>query len=115
MYQDNDKQLVQQIRSQYEDKGTSKLEQLKKLDRKIKLPAEIVAYTIGIIGSLVLGIGLCLAMKVIGNIMPLGIVIGCVGIIMVSINYFIYKQIVSIRKRKYGNAVIELADEMLNK
>lgn len=115
MYQENEKNVVEQIRTQYEVRGESKLEKLKKLDRRTKRPAEIFAYSFGIIGALVLGVGMCLAMKIIGNLMPLGIVIGCVGIAMVSVNYFIYKKIETSRKKKNANRVLSLADEMLNK
>lgn len=47
-------------------KKESKVIALKKLDRKAKLPASIFVYTNGIIMSLILGLGMCLAMNVIG-------------------------------------------------
>ena len=70
------------------------------------------AYTFGIIGALILGTGMCLAMKVIGDIMWLGIVIGVVGIAMVSINYVLYKIILKSAKqniqKKFWNLVNKL-------
>lgn len=47
-------------------KKNQKVIALKKLDRKSKLPASIFVYTNGIIMSLILGLGMCLAMNVIG-------------------------------------------------
>ena len=67
------------------------------------------------IGALVLGVGLCLAMKVIGDLMALGIVIGIVGIAMVSVNYLIYRAILKSRKKKYADQVMALSDALLNK
>ena len=75
---------VEHIREQYAEKRVTKFDELKALDKRVKRPAEIFAYTFGVVGALVLGTGMCLAMKVIGDMMALGIVIGVVGIGMVS-------------------------------
>ena len=76
----NESKIAAAIREEYTEKKPNKLGELVELDRKVKRPAEIFAYSFGTVGSLVLGAGMCLAMKVIGNMMPLGIVIGAVGI-----------------------------------
>ena len=105
---------VKKIQSQYLPKEASKLDELKALDKKVKLPAEIFAYSFGSAGALVLGTGMCLAMKVIGNMMGLGIVVGLVGIGLVTANYFLYKKILKSRKSKYAKQINELAGELLN-
>ena len=93
----NERQLVENIRKGYEDKKITKLDELKALDRKTKRPAQVFAYVFGSIGALVLGSGMCLAMpEVIEGYMPLGIGVGIVGIIMVSVNYFLYKSILGV-------------------
>lgn len=109
---------VEKIRASYTEKQTSKLDELKQIDRKVKRPARIFAYIFGSLSSLVLGFGMCLCMKVIGASlsfsMPLGIAIGLLGILLVCINYPIYKGILKTRKNKYSNQVIELSDSLLN-
>ncbi len=106
---------IEAIKAQYAAKENTKLDQLKALDKKVKRPAQIFTYTFGTVGALVLGTGMCLAMKVIGNSMPLGIVIGVAGIAMVSANYWLYKKWLGARKRKYAKQVIQLSDNLLNK
>ena len=108
------KKEVEQIRAQYTGKTVSKMDELKALDRKVKLPAEIFGYSFGIAGSLVLGTGMCLAMGVIGSSMPLGIVIGVLGIGLVTANYFLYKAILNSRKKKYAEQVLALSDSILH-
>lgn len=85
---------AEHIANEYSVKKESKVVALKKLDRKAKLPANIFVYTNGIIMSLVFGLGMCLSMDVIGNgkMFILGIVIGIIGIIGISTNYFFYKK-----------------------
>lgn len=116
MTNENDKQVVEKIRSNYVDKSVeqSKLEELKALDKKVKTPAIIFAYIFGIIGALVFGVGMCLAMKIIGNIMIAGIVIGLVGLVMLILTYPIYNKILSKRKAKFSNQIIAKSNELLN-
>lgn len=109
----NEKAKVQKIREQYTEKKATKFDELRELDAKVKRPAEIFAYTFGSIGALVLGTGMCLAMKVIGNMMPLGIAIGVLGIGMVSITYSLYKGLLKARKKKYSKQIFELSDSLL--
>jgi hypothetical protein len=100
-----DKIYAEYIANEYSAKNESKVIALKKLDRKAKLPADIFVYTNGIIMSLILGLGMCLSMNVIGNgkFIVLGIVIGIFGIIGVSTNYFSYKKILKNSKEKYAH------------
>lgn len=106
---------VERIRASYTAREKTKFDQLKELNKKVALPAKAFSYAFGTVGALVLGTGMCLAMKVIGNLMPLGIVIGLAGIAMVSTTYSIYKAILSSRKKKYAKQVLSLTDELLNK
>lgn len=107
---------AERIASEYDPKPASKLVALKKLDRKAKLPAQIFTYSFGIVSALILGVGMCLCMGVIGQslamAMPLGVVIGVVGIGMVSVNYPIYKKLLEKGKKKYAFEVMELAKEI---
>ena len=106
---------VEKIRSSYEEKEITKLDELRRLDKRVERPAEIFAYVFGTIGSLVLGGGMCLAMpEVTKGFMALGIGIGLVGIAMVSLNYFMYKAILKSRRSKYRDEIMSLSNQILN-
>lgn len=107
-----DKIFAEHIVNEYSKKSDSKVVALKKLDRKAKQPAEIFAFSNGIIMTLVFGAGMCLAMQVIGNSMLLGIIIGIIGMIGVGINYPIYKKMLKSSKEKYAYDIIKLANEI---
>lgn len=106
---------AEQIRSQYIAHEKTALDELKDLDRKVKRPAHIFAYTFGSVGALVLGTGMTMAMGLIGGGMPFGIVIGVVGIAMASVNYSLYQKILKSRKDKYAKQIFALSDLLLNK
>lgn len=109
-----DKIYAEHIANEYSTKKESKVIALRKLDRKAKLPVDIFAYTNGIIMSLILGFGMCLSMGVLsdGKYFILGIVIGVIGIIGLSTNYFSYKRILNSSKSKYASDIIRLANEI---
>ncbi len=113
-----DKIYAEQIANEYAPKQTSKVKALKRLDAKAKNPANIFAYTFGIISSLVFGTGMSLVMGVIGGgsliMIVVGIIIGCLGIVGVSVNYLIYKNILTKSKNKYASDIIKLANEIAN-
>ena len=112
---EQEKNLVKKIMGQYTEKEVSKVEQLRKLDNKAKKPAYIFAYTFGTISSLILGFGMSIAMEVIlPNLLPLGIVIGCLGLVMALINYPIYKKLLKNSTAKYAKEIIELSNEIIN-
>lgn len=110
---------IEKIRASYVEKGHSALDELKSLNKKVKRPATVFAYVFGSLSSLVLGTGMCLAMKVVladlAIAMPLGICIGLLGILLTSITYPLYKGILKHRRAKYSKRILELSDSLLNK
>ena len=107
-----DKIYAEHIANEYSKKKESKVIALKKLDRKAKQPAKIIAYTNGTIMSLVFGLGMCLSMKIIGDAFILGIILGIIGIIGIAINYPLYKRILESSKEKYSYDILKLANEI---
>ncbi len=114
-----DRIYAESIANQYSQKETSKVLALKKLDRKAKLPSDIFAYSFGIVSSLILGLGMCLCMGVLGGggstLFALGIAVGTVGILGCSVNYPIYKEIRQKGMKKYASDIILLANEIADK
>ena len=116
----NDKEfMVEKIRTQYTEKEYTQLDELKKLDSKVKKPAQVFSYVFGSIGAMVMGAGMSLVMTDIGSVIGVadamvpGIVVGVVGMIMAIVNYPIYKGILGSRKKKYAKDIIELSDKIM--
>lgn len=110
-----DKIYAERLASEYAAKDTSKVTALKKLDRQAKLPATIMAYSVGIIAALVTGTGMCLSMKVIGSgtgMMVLGIILGLIGFTGMGINYLVYRKMIESGKKKYAFEIMELAKQI---
>ncbi len=112
-----DKTYAEALASEYAPKDASKVVALKKLDRKAKMPAAVFTYTFGICAALFMGLGMCLCMQVIGSgtpMMVLGVVLGVVGIIAMSINYPLYRKILEKGKSQYAFEITQLAKEIVD-
>lgn len=111
-----DKIYAESLANEYAPKDTSKVVALRKLDRKAKLPANVFAYSFGIVTSLIAGTGMCLSMNVIGGgttgTMVLGIVIGLLGLAGMGINYLIYRKLLEKGKKQYAYEIMELAKQI---
>lgn len=112
--------LAQKIRTQYTEKGHTQLDALKKLDTKVKRPANVFAYIFGSVGAMVMGAGMSLTMTDIGTVLGMenammpGIVIGVLGMLMAIVNYPIYKKILSSRRKKYVDEIMKLSDKIIS-
>ena len=111
-----DKIYAEQLANEYAPKDTSKVVALRKLDAKAKRPANICTYTFGVVSALIFGTGMCLARGQIGSgtfgSFILGVIIGIVGMILMGINYPIYRKLLANGKKKYAFEIMELAKEI---
>ena len=111
-----DKIYAEAIVNEYSPKNTSKVVALKKLDRAVKLPAYIFAYSFGIAAALLMGVGMCLCMRVLGDgstvYMALGVAAGVLGIAGACADYPLYKKLLQGRREKYAADIVRLAGEI---
>ena len=118
----NDQQfMAQKIRTQYMEKQSTELDELRELDAKVKRPANVFAYVFGSISAIIMGCGMSLIMTDIGSVIGMastmmpGLIIGIVGLAMALINYPIFKGIMNSRKNKYAAQILKLSDKIMNK
>lgn len=110
-----EKLYAESIAKEYAPKDTSKIVRLRKLGRKAKMPATVFAYSFGIGSSLVAGLGMSLAMQVIGSgtaMLVLGIVLGLIGFACCGVTYPIYKRLLEKGRRQYVYEIVELAKQI---
>ena len=106
---------VQAIRKKYLPKSESKLEELKRLDETVQASGMVESLCAGIGGALIFGLGLCLALQVIGTGLIatiLGVLIGMVGITGMMAAYPIYCKVFAQTKEKYVPRILELTAEL---
>lgn len=111
--------MVQKIRTQYTEKAYTELDELRKLDSKVKRPVYMFAYTVGTAAALIMGSGMSLIMTDIGAVIGMddpmkpGLVIGIVGMLLMLANYPIYKKMLNSRRKKYADEIVALSDKII--
>lgn len=106
---------VLEIRKKYLPQEESKLEELKRLDNTVQTSGMTESLSAGIGGALVFGLGLCLAMQVIGSgviLVILGVLLGIVGIAGMLVAYPVYRRVFDNTKQKFTPRILELTAEL---
>ena len=120
-YSASEQSEIRNIREKYAPKEESKLERLRRLDRAVLQKAQIISLTLGIIGTLVLGFGMSLAISELNVSLGMstdmgliiGIPVGILGGIIASLAYPAYNKIVKIERKKIAPEIIRLTDELM--
>lgn len=112
-YSAKEKSELEKIRKKYTPKTSeeSKLEQIKKLDKSVESSAMTKALTVGIIGSLILGVGMCCTM-VWTDFFVLGIIVGIIGMLVCGLAYPVYKRSLEQKRAVVGAQILKLSDEI---
>jgi hypothetical protein len=109
---------VEEIRKKYIPREADKMEQLRKLHALPTAKAQSAAIALGVIGTLLLGLGMSFAMTDIGAAlgalaMVLGIAVGIVGMVLVAFAYPVYNRVLTRERERIAPEVLRLADELL--
>lgn len=104
---------VEKIRSKYLPREVNKLEQLKKLDFKVRIAGQLQSIIIGIIGSLVFGIGMCFGLDVFGGADWLTVIFCLVGVIIMLPAYPIYRSVSRKAKNDIAPEILRISNEIL--
>ena len=115
-YSAEQRQKVEKIRSKYIQNEEAAIDRLQALDKGVTKKGTVVALVLGILGSLIMGVGMCLAMVwyVPGELMfGVGIFIGIIGIALVASAYPLYSYITEKERERIAPEIIRLSDELL--
>ncbi|MBR7099219.1 MAG: hypothetical protein IKC59_07375 [Clostridia bacterium] len=123
IYSAKEQEELKKIREKYMPSAEEEdqMARLRRLDASTTRAARIVALVFGVVGALVLGFGMSLCMTDLAEFlgsnrdmaMLIGIVVGVVGGILVSVAYPIYNAIVKVKRKKLAPEIIRLTDELM--
>lgn len=122
-YSAKDQDEIRRIREKYTPRTEKedKMERLRRLDASVSKKAQAVSLVIGVIGALILGCGMSLAMTELyaalgmsaGVAMAVGIPIGIVGIILVALAYPAYTLVTRRERERIAPEVLRLTEELM--
>ena len=120
-YSAKQQEEIKNIRKNYTAPEEDKMQVLRKLHYSTIQKAQAWAIAIGVIGALILGSGMSLAMTDVGGMLGfsqdlallIGIVIGVAGMILVALAYPAYNRILRKERQRIAPEILRLTDELL--
>ena len=120
-YSAKEQEEIRKIRQKYPPREEDKMDRLRKLDASVTQKATVVSLIIGIIGALIMGTGMSLAMTTLGESLGLqgtmgmivGIVIGITGMALAGLAYPAYSYLVKQEREKIAPEILRLTEELL--
>ncbi len=108
---------IKKIRAKYApgtvDSPESKLERVRKLDAGVTQKASAWALVLGVIGTLILGIGMCCCLVWVRFF--LGILIGLLGTLTLALAYPVYTFVIAHERKRIAPEILQLTDELMQK
>ena len=117
-YSAQQRQEVEAIRKKYLPKEEDKMAQLRRLHDSATQKAQAASISIGIIGTLLLGLGMSLCMTdlaaSLGHLaMVLGVAAGFLGLVMIAQAYPLYNSVLRKERQRIAPEILRLSEELL--
>ena len=117
-YSAKQQEEIRNIRKKYAAPEEDKMERLRSLDRRATQRAQSLAIAIGVIGALILGTGMSLAMTDLAGAlgttaMVLGIAVGLVGMVLVALAWPVYLRRLKKERERIAPEILRLSDELM--
>lgn len=103
---------VERIRKSYLQEE-NKLETLRRLDRRAQMAGTVEALTLGIIGILIFGIGMCFGLDVFAGTDWLSFFFCAIGILVMFPAYFVHRSISEKTKKALTPEILRISEELL--
>ena len=112
-YSAKEQEEIKKIRKKYIPDEEDNMSKLRRLDASVNNKATTRSLILGIIGTLIMGIGMSCTMVGTEEMFIPGILVGVVGIIIAGIAYPVYKRTLKKERNKIAPEIIRLTDELL--
>jgi uncharacterized membrane protein YeaQ/YmgE (transglycosylase-associated protein family) len=114
-YSAKQQEEIQKIRAKYIVQAEDKMEQLRRLDKSATKLGTIATLALGIVGTLITGIGMCCTLIWADKFFIPGIIIGIIGFVSVGSALPLYNHITKKQREKLAPEILRLTDELAQK
>ena len=113
-YSAQEQEEIRKIREKYlpPEERETKMEQLRRLDDSVTQKATVWSLVVGILSTLILGVGMCCCM-VWTQYFVLGIFVGTAGIAGICLAYPLYACLVKKEQARLAPQILKLTEELL--
>lgn len=111
-YSAKDQEEIKKIRQKYIPEE-DKMEKLRRLDRNVTRKGTMISIAIGVIGTLLFGVGMCCTMVWKSVWFIPGVIIGLAGIGIIAAAYPVYHHVTRKEREKVAPEILRLTDELM--
>lgn len=110
---DDERREIESIREKYlpQKESATKMDRLRALDAKITSTARAAALSLGIAGTLIFGLGMCMVLE--WSVVAGGVVVSVLGAAVAACAHPLHTFLLRRGKEKYGDEIIKLSGELL--
>lgn len=121
VYSAQEQDEIRKIRKKYEFREEDPMSKIRKLDNSVTQKATAISLVFGIIGVLIMGSGMSFIMTDLGSIIGmngnvtwiLGMITGVMGLILVSLAYPMYNNVLKKEREKVASEILELTEGLM--
>ena len=104
---------IRRIRAKYSPREEDKMETLRRLDQSATQKGTAVSLAVGILSTLILGVGMCCCMVWSGAWFLPGLLLGLLGMAGVIAAWPLYQRITAKERQRLAPEILRLTDELL--
>ena len=112
-YSAKEQEELKRIRQKYAPPEEDKMEMLRRLDRSVTEKGTVISIILGVLGTLIMGLGMSLAMVWQGMWFIPGIIIGLAGIGILAAAYPVYNHVTRKERERIAPEILRLTDELM--
>ncbi len=111
-YSSTDHKEIEAIRQKYLPREESKIEKLRRMDRRVQSTGVMLALVEGVLGALIFGVALCMGLDVLAGGRVGAILLSIPGVAAMLAAYPICAKVTAKVKAKLAPEILRLADEI---
>jgi len=112
-YSAKEQEELKRIRQKYAPQEEDKMELLRRLDRGVTEKGTVISLILGVLGTLIMGLGMALVMVWQEMWFVPGIIIGVIGIVILAAAYPVYNHVTRKERERIAPEILRLTDELM--
>lgn len=112
-YSAGEQEEIKRIREKYLPKEADRMQQIRDLDKSVTTKGTVLSLILGILGTLIMGLGMSMCLVWGEKLFVMGVIIGTLGIAALSIAYPVYSYITKKEKERVAPLILSLTEELM--
>ena len=112
-YSAKEQDEVRRIREKYVAGEESKMDKLRRMDKQVTKKGTLCSVIIGVIGTLIMGVGMTFVLELQSAFFVPGIIIGIVGMGFMAVALPVYNLVTQKEREKIAPEILRLTEELM--